>query len=80
MASAKLVWFVLDIFGGSIWLLGIVANSDNWKSLVLFALGCIYGAARIYYYIVQREQAKEEKELEIWHKRMDKEERVNGKK
>jgi hypothetical protein len=75
MAQAKIVWFVLDFLGIPITILGIIANMDNIKSVILAILGISYLAVRMYFYVIKSQQAIREKELELWHKEMNKIER-----
>ncbi len=76
MAQVKMIWLICDIFGIPITCLGIVANIDNIKSVILAILGIAYLMVRGYYFMVQKEQAVREKELDLWHREMDKEERI----
>lgn len=71
MATAKLTWFIIDLLGFPVWLAGIMSNLDNWKSLILMLIGCIYAGLRTYFYYVQKEQSVREKELELKHKELD---------
>lgn len=75
MAQAKLVWLLIDFLGIPISLLGFILNLDNVKSAVIALVALIYLMCRIYFYVVQKKQAVREKELELWHKEIDKEER-----
>lgn len=75
MAQIKLMWLLCDFLGIPVTILGIIANIDNIKSAILAVLGVAYLCVRGYYYIKQKDQALREKELELWHKQQDKEER-----
>lgn len=75
MATAKLLWVIADWIGVPTLLLGILANLDNIKSLILFFLGAIYAGVRIYYTIIEKEQKKRHQEYDLWNKEMDKLER-----
>lgn len=75
MLQTKIMWAIADFFGGGSIVLGILTNLDNIKSAILFILGSIYAMVRVYYTIVQKNQAVREKEYELWNKEMDKKER-----
>lgn len=77
MAQAKMIWIICDILGIPITILGIVANIDNIKSAILAVLGIAYLMLRGYFYFVQKTQSVREKELDLWHKQMDKLERMD---
>jgi predicted membrane channel-forming protein YqfA (hemolysin III family) len=79
MAQIKLMWLVCDILGVPVTILGIIANMDNIKSLILFLLGIIYLCARGYYFIKQKEQEVKKTDIDIWHAEQDKQERMNKK-
>lgn len=79
MATAKLAWVLFDLLGLPVWLMGILSNLDNIKSLILFMLGVVYGGLRVYYYLKQKDQALREKELDLWHKEQDKLDRIERK-
>jgi hypothetical protein len=76
MANAKLVWMLMDFLGIPLTLLGIIANLDNVKSAILAILGIIYLMVRIYFYVIQKQQAVREKEYELWNKEQDKIDRI----
>ncbi len=76
MAQVKMIWLICDIFGIPITLLGIAANIDNVKSAIIAILAIAYLMVRGYFYYLKSDQAVREKELEIWHKQIDKEERL----
>lgn len=77
MAQIKWTLILCDMLGIPATLLGIVANLDNVRSVILFILALTYVMFRLYYYAVQKKQAVREKELELWHKEQDKIERIN---
>lgn len=77
MASVKLGWLLFEIIGWPVWLLGVVNNLDNWKSVFLTILAAIFLLVRLYYYHVQKRQAVREKEIDLWHKEQDKQDRIN---
>ena len=79
MAQIKLMWLLCDFLGIPVTILGILANIDNIKSAILAVLGIAYLCVRGYYYIKQKDQAIREKEIELWHKLQDKEERISKK-
>lgn len=83
MAHIKFAWLIADMLGITsllLWLFhdifaGITAFLDRTKVAVLLLIGLAWAVARLYYYIVQKNQAVREKELELWHKERDKIER-----
>ncbi len=75
VAQAKLLWFITDLIGWPVAILGIVANLDNIKSAIIAILAIAYLMARLYFYFLQKKQAVREKEYELWNKEMDKKER-----
>lgn len=75
--GAKLGWMIADFLGIPAYMLGVYFNFDNVKSAILFIVGLIYVMIRAYYYAIQKNQSVREKELELWHKEMDKKERMN---
>lgn len=70
-------WLLGDMFGLPVWLLGIIQNIDNVRSAVLFIVGLTYVMCRLYYFVIQRKQSVREKELDLWHKEQDKQDRIN---
>lgn len=76
MASAKLAWLIADILGLPVAFLGIYFNIDNIKSAIIAILAIGYLMLRGYYFWRQKEQAVREKELELWHKEQDKQDRI----
>ena len=76
MAQIKLMWLLCDFLGIPVTVLGILANTDNIKSAILAVLGIAYLCVRGFYYIKQKDQAVREKEIELWHKEMDKQDRI----
>ena len=75
MAHAKMLWQICDIIGIPVAIYGFIINIDNIKSSVIALLVICYLLVRLYFYVIQKKQAVREKELELWHKLMDKEER-----
>lgn len=75
--GAKIGWLIADWLGIPLSLLGIVVNIDNIKSTVIALIAIIYLMIRTYFYFVQKQQAVREKEIELWHKMQDKQERIN---
>lgn len=76
MAFTKFFWLLIDILGIPVTFLGIWLNIDNISSGVIAILSIAYLMIRGYYYIKQREQALREKDIELWHKEQDKQERI----
>ena len=76
MAHTKMLWFICDIIGIPFSIYGFIINIDNIKSSVIALLVICYLLVRLYFYVVQKKQAVREKELELWHKQIDKEERI----
>lgn len=76
MAQTKMIFILCDLFGIPITLLGIVANIDNIKSAILAILAIIYMMGTGYYRFRRLDQAQRDRELDLWHKQMDKEERI----
>lgn len=77
MGQVKILWLICDIFGIPITLLGIVANLDNIKSAILAILGITYLMIRSYFYVIKSNQSVRDKELDLWHKEQDKQERIS---
>lgn len=77
MAQIKWTLILADFLGIPIYFLGIYDNINNVRSAVLFIVGLTYVMFRIYFYVIQRKQAVRDKEYELWHKQIDKEERIN---
>lgn len=79
MAQVKWALIICDMLGISATLMGILANWENVKSAILFFLALIFLMVRIYFYVLQKRQSVREKELELWHKEQDKQDRKNKK-
>ncbi len=77
MANAKMWWFIADLLGIPTALLGIWLNLDNVKSVIIALLAIGYLMLRLYYFWIQKQQAVREKEYDLWHKEMDKRERIS---
>jgi hypothetical protein len=77
MAQIKWTLIICDILGIPATFLGIVSNIDNIRSIILFILALTYIMFRLYYYAIQKQQAVREKEIDLWHKEQDKQERIN---
>ncbi len=75
MGYAKVMWLLGDVLGIPLTILGIIANLDNVKSLVLFVLLVGYLTTRWYYYAKKQDQEARKRELELWHMEMNKKER-----
>ena len=75
MAYVKFAWLLADILGISSTLLGIISKLDPIKSTIAFVVGITYLIIRVYYYNKQKSQSVRDKEMELWHKQMDKLER-----
>jgi hypothetical protein len=75
--GAKIGWLIADWIGIPLSLLGIVINMDNVKSTVIALLAMIYLMLRIYFYFVQKQQAVREKEIDLWFREQDKQDRIN---
>lgn len=76
MAQVKMIWLICDIFGIPLTLLGIYANIDNIKSAILAILAIAYLMGTGYYRFRRLGQAERDRELDLWHKEMDKQERI----
>lgn len=76
MVHAKWVWLLTDTLGITISLGGILTNLDNIKSSIIAILAIIYLMLRIYFYFIKNNQSVKEKEIDLWHKEMDKEDRI----
>lgn len=55
----------LNILGIPIWLLGILENFGNWKSFVLFTLGCFFMVIKMYYYVVKQNDDRKKRGLDM---------------
>lgn len=75
--GAKIGWLIADWIGIPLSLLGIVINMDNIKSAVIAMLAMIYLMLRIYFYFIQKQQAVREKEIDLWFREQDKQDRIN---
>lgn len=75
--AVKIGWLIVDWLGIPLSLLGIYLNLDNVKSAIIAILAIIYLMLRTYFYFVQKKQAVQEKDIDIWHKEQDKIERQN---
>ena len=51
--APRLLIGILNAFGISAFLLGILANLGDWKSAILFGLGVLYAGARFVVYCVK---------------------------
>lgn len=77
---AEIKWtlsLIANIIGVPLYIGGILSNLDNVKSSILFLIALIFGMAKTYFYIVQKRQAVRDKEIDIWHKQQDQQERKN---
>lgn len=77
MAQIKWTLILADFLGIPIYFLGIYDNINNVRSAVLFIVGLTYVMFRIYFYVIQRKQAVRDKDLDLWNKEQDKEDRIN---
>lgn len=75
MAQAKMIWLLCDFLGIPLSILGILANMDNVKSAIIAVLGITYLMVRMYFYVTKSKQDVRDKDLDLWHKEMDKIER-----
>jgi len=73
--GAKIGWIIADWLGIPLSLLGIYFNLDNIKSTIIAILSIIYLMMRIYFYYIKNSQSIREKEYDLWHREIDKEER-----
>lgn len=81
MAQVKMIWLICDIFGIPLTILGIFANIDNIKSVILAILAIAYLMGTGYYRFKRLAKEDEARSLDLWHKEMDKQERlkkING--
>lgn len=76
MAQIKLIWLICDIFGIPLTVLGIVANIDNIKSVILAILAIAYLMGTGYYRFRRLAQEERAREIDLWHKEMDKKDRM----
>ena len=74
-----IAWKFVNLVGLPAYILGVWFNLDNIKSAVLFILGLIYAMIKVYYLRIEKDQNTRDKELDLWHKEQDKEERINKK-
>jgi hypothetical protein len=72
MAQVKFLWLLLDFVGVPVTILGIIANVDNVKALILFILSAIYVAMRIYFGSIKSKQEIRDKEYDLFHKELKK--------
>lgn len=77
MAQIKWALILADLLGIPFYLLGIAENFGNIRSAILFIVGLTYIMFRMYFYVIQRRQAIRDKDIDLWHKEQDKEERIN---
>lgn len=77
MAQIKWALIVADILGIPIYVVGFIANLDNIRSAILFLVALTWAMFRLYYFVVQRKQAVRDKELDLWQKEQDKQDRIN---
>lgn len=75
--GAKIGWLIADWLGIPLSLLGIVSNMDNIKSAVIAMLAMIYLMIRIYFYFIQKQQDVREKNIDLWFREQDKQDRIN---
>lgn len=75
MVHAKIYWLIADVIGIPSTILGILLNLDNIKSTILFIVALIWGMVRIYFHFKDRSQRVREKDIQLWHMEMDKQER-----
>lgn len=73
-----IAWKFIDLVGLPAYLLGFVFNLDNTKSTILFILGLIYAMIKVYYIRIEKEQNKRDKDLDLWQKEQDKQDRLNS--
>ncbi len=79
MATAKWLIALFDFIGWPVAILGFIVNMDNVKSAIIAILAISFLAVRLYFYIIKNKQAVREKDLELWHKEQDKQDRINKK-
>lgn len=76
MAQIKALWILVDFLGGSFTIMGIVANIDNIKSVILAILAIAFLMIRGFFYIKKNQQEVRDKEIDLWNKEEDKRERM----
>jgi hypothetical protein len=77
MAKVKLALIICDMLGIPVTFLGIAANIDNVKSAILFLMALIYLGFRTYFFVIRQKQSVREKDIDLWHKEQNKQERIN---
>lgn len=77
MAQIKWALILADLLGVPFYLMGIAENMGNVRSAILFIVGLTYIMFRMYFYVIQRRQAVRDKDIDLWHKEQDRQERIN---
>lgn len=77
MAQIKWALILADLLGIPFYLMGIVENMGNIRSAILFIVGLTYIMFRMYFFVVQRRQAVRDKDIDIWNKEQDMQERIS---
>lgn len=78
MAQIKWALLICDILGIPTTILGIAANLNNVRSTILFFVALLYLMCRTYFYVVKQKQSVREKDIELWHKEQDKQDRIKN--
>jgi len=64
----KLIWPLINILFPTGYGLVILLNIDNIKGVILFIIACLYGIARLFFYVVRQNQERRLRELDIIEK------------
>lgn len=77
MAQVKWALILCDMLGIPATVLGIWANVDNIKSTILAILAIAYLMGTGYYRFRKMAQDEKSREIDLWHKEQDKQDRIN---
>lgn len=78
MAESKILAWIINLIGIPAAVFGYISNPDNIKSTILFIFGLSFIMLRGYFFFVERRQRQREKEIDLWHKEQDKQDRINS--
>lgn len=76
MHYTKAGWLIADLIGIPTSLYGMWLNIDNIKSAIIALLVISYLSLRIYYYWKRSEIEIKEREIQLWEKELNKQERL----
>ena len=76
--ETKLYLWILNGTGWAAYAGAILLNVPSWKSDILFAIAILFGAFKLYFFVIKERQQARQRELEIKKKIKDLEQNIWG--